>query len=156
VLPDPALIGLACPVEQQGDFFTSGTDNDQLSAFAFLKRKKPAKVDLSQDREYRRNFDSNSRDRRRKCRRFDPPVETPPAQRILTARKFTIIARSFTGAKLLVKFEIRTTKSETQTKISPPTHTKACSAYFSIDGDVLFTRDAELSQFRHQRRTLHT
>jgi hypothetical protein len=50
VLPDPTLIGLACPVERQGDFFTSGTDNDQLSAFAFLKRKKPAKVDLSQDR----------------------------------------------------------------------------------------------------------
>jgi hypothetical protein len=34
----------------EGDFFTSGTDNDQLSAFAFLKRKKPAKVDLSRER----------------------------------------------------------------------------------------------------------
>jgi hypothetical protein len=34
----------------EGDFFTSGTDNDQLSAFALLKRKKAAKVDVSRDR----------------------------------------------------------------------------------------------------------
>jgi hypothetical protein len=34
----------------EGDFFTSGTDNDQLSAFALLKRKKAAKVDLSRER----------------------------------------------------------------------------------------------------------
>ena len=50
MLPDPTLIGLACPIERQGDFFTSGTDNDQLSAFAFLERKKAAKVDLSRER----------------------------------------------------------------------------------------------------------
>ena len=33
-----------------GFFLTSTTDNDQLSAFASLKRTKPATVDLSRDR----------------------------------------------------------------------------------------------------------
>jgi hypothetical protein len=88
-----------------GFFLTSTTDNDQLSAFASLKRKKPAKVDLSQDRGNTEEISTVTVATAGESVGGSARLSKLRPLRELTARKRTIIDAEFIGGKLLVKFE---------------------------------------------------